>query len=390
MPNQKISELTTATSPSVNDVLPIVNGGSTKKITAASLLSNSLSATTIALSGAVVRKSIEIVNPLPSPYYSDANVFLHAANAQIAIGDCDTGKTFRELGTYANNPTYANIFIGVKAGKGVSRGTYQGRPVHNVAIGTFAGFSLGGDDDPSCSGRTKTNEHNVLIGHSAGRELCADTSYSSSKNVMIGSRAFQGALSITTGSVGLGYGAGQYLTRSRHNTFIGYRAVNNFSLCFNSNYPKFNGVVGACAGCGLRCCSSNNVIIGYQANVNGFNNTNCVTSSIAIGNGANAFFSNSIAIGGFAYNCGDVVLGTGTRSSTTGNNTIVIGRNNNFNTRLSGSIVLGSCNCNISTSFVLGSPVFPLSARPDTTLAGQVSSLFVTINGENRRLAIFS
>jgi len=34
--------------------------------------------------------------------------------------------------------------------------------------------------------------------------------------------------------------------------------------------------------------------------------------------------------------------------------------------------------------------MFPLSARVDTTLSGQVSSLFVTINGVNRRIPILS
>jgi hypothetical protein len=394
MANQKISELTTATSPSVNDVLPIVNGGSTKKITASSLMSDTLSASTMALSGVVVRKSMELFNPrLPADANNNCrnelNVFLHAANIQIAIGDSQTGQTFRDS-SLGFNSQYGNIFIGVKAGKGVARGANNGTPNQNIAIGTKAGYSLGGDDDLSCSYRARANQHNTLIGHFAGRGLCADTDYVSSKNVAVGSCALAAAGSIVTGSVAIGFASAMYMCKSRHNTFIGYRSAGDSFA--STNYPKFNVAVGACAGRGLRCSSSNNVMIGYNATVNGFNQQNTVNSAVAVGNNAYVFRSSSVAIGAgaFAYNCGDVVLGTGTRSSTTGNNTIVIGRNNSFNTNVSGSIVLGSCNCNISTHFVLGSPVFPLSARPDTTLTGQISSLFVTINGVNRRIPILS
>jgi len=394
MANQKISELTTATSPSVNDVLPIVNGGSTKKITASSLMSDTLSASTMALSGVVVRKSMELFNPnLPANANNNCrnqcNVFLHAANIQIAIGDSQTGQTFRDS-SLGFNSQYGNIFIGVKAGKGVARGANNGTPNQNIAIGTKAGYSLGGDDDPSCSYRSRANQHNTLIGHFAGVGLCADTDYVSSKTVAVGSCALAAAGSIVTGSVAIGFASAMYMCKSRHNTFIGYRSAGDSFA--SANYPRFNVAVGACAGCGLRCCSSNNVMIGYKATVNGFNQQDTVNSAVAVGNGTYVFRSASVAIGAgaFAYNCGDIVLGTGTRSSTSGNNTIVIGRNNTFNTNVSGSIVLGSCNCNISTHFVLGSPVFPLSARPDTTLSGQISSLFVTINGVNRRIPILS
>lgn len=400
MPNQKISELTTATNPSVSDVLPIVNGGSTKKITAASLLTNTLSATSMALSGVVVRKNMELYNPeLPAGATDNQrnfnNVFLHAANGQIAIGDCDTGKTSRAITGFGYRSVQnSNIFIGGAAGKGVQRGTYGSTalPFLNIAIGNKAGYRLGGDDDISCSGRTRTTNYNIIIGNYAGFYLCADTGYASQRNVIIGDRSFQQAAACTTNSISIGHNSGRYVTKSRNNTFIGFQAVSDFSLG-GTNYPRHNTVLGACAGCGLKCNSSNNVIIGYKANVNGFGGNTSVDGSVAIGNTAYAFRSGSIAMGGgaFAYQCGDIVIGTGSRSSTSSNNSIIIGRGNFLNTSLSGAIVLGSCNgSNINHSFVLGSPMFPLSARPDTTLTGQVSSLFVRINGENRRLAIFS
>lgn len=398
MPNQKISELTTATNPSVSDVLPIVNGGSTKKITAASLLTNSLSATSMALSGVVVRKNMEIYNPELLAGATDNqrnfnNVFFHAANGQIAIGDCDTGKASRALGCGYRSVQNSNIFIGGAAGKGVQRGTYGSTtpPFRNIAIGAKAGCLLGSDDDASCSGRTRYNRYNIIIGNYAGTYLCADTGYASQKNVIIGDRSFQVAAACATNSISIGYGTGRYVTKSRNNVFVGHGAVSDFSSG-GTNYPKFNTVLGACAGCGLRCNSSSNVIIGYKATVNGFSGNCTVDGSVVIGNNAYAFRSGSIAMGSgaFAYRFGDIVIGSGSRSSTIADNQIIIGRGNTLNTSLSGAIVLGSCNSDIRHSFVLGSPVFPLSARPDTTLAGQVSSLFVRINGENRRLAIFS
>jgi hypothetical protein len=388
MPNQKISELTTATNPSVSDVLPIVNGGSTKKITAASLLTNSLSGSSMALSGVAVYKSIQLSSVAGRSNNSGSNVFFHAAAGQIAIGDSQTGETFRN----GDRPVaFGNIFIGGSAGKGVSRGIYGACPQNNIAIGTSAGFSLGGDDDASCSGRTRSNNFNILIGSYAGANLCADTGYASQKNVIIGDRSFQTAAACATNSISIGYATGRYVTKSRNNVFVGHGAVSDYSSgC--TNYPKFNTVLGACAGCGLRCNSSGNVIIGYKATVNGFAGCRTVDGSVAIGNNAYIFRSSSVAIGAaaFAYQFGDIVIGSGSRSSSTTDNTISIGRNNSFNSSISGSIVLGSCNTGINTSFVLGSPVFPLSARIDTSLTGQVSSLFVTINGVNRRIPILS
>lgn len=403
MANLKISELTTATNPSVSDVLPIVNQASTKKITAASLLANTLSASTMALSGAVVYKNVQLYNPELSIGASDIqknfnNVFLHAGNGQIAIGDCETGKTFRRgtaIGGYRSVQN-GNIFIGGAAGTGVSRGTYGGQPFRNIAIGAKAGCCLGGDDDATCSGRTRYNRYNTLIGNYAGASLCADTNYAAQKNIVIGDKSFQSAANIVTNSISIGYAAGKYLAKSRNNTFIGYRAAAAFSMSGDA-YPKFNVVLGACAGQALKCISSNNVMVGYLATVGSMNASCTINSSVAIGSQTCVVKSNAVAIGAaaFAYMERDIVIGWGSRSRYSGGNQIVIGAGNQFTgqsvgSNLSGAIVLGSCNQNISTTFVLGSPVFPLSARIDTTLTGQVSSLFVTINGTNRRIPILS
>lgn len=398
MANQKISELTTATSPSVNDVLPIVNGGSTKKITASSLMSNTLSASTIALSGAKVYKNIQL-SLYPEASIGDANncnVFLHAANGDIAIGDSRTGQTFRISTNSVRSLNLGNIFLGAGAGCGVKKGVYYGQPVRNIAIGSRAGESLGGADDSSCGGRANYNCNNTMVGHYAGRGLCVDGLYTARDNVVMGGNAFQRAQSQACKNVIIGVCAGAYLYKSMGNVVIGNCAL----PCFvDATCPatQYNVVIGTCAGIGLQKASTSNVMIGFCATVGSRYSGQCNYSSIAIGRTTCADSCNSVAMGAFARASANssIVIGGSSRTRFGASNQIVIGINNcfsynNVGSNLSGAIVLGSCNRDISTTFVLGSPVFPLSARPDTTLAGQVSSLFVTINGENRRLAIFS
>ena len=176
--------------------------------------------------------------------------------------------------------------------------------------------------------------------------------------------------------------------------FIGYRATCNAGP---RNLTR-NTVIGACAGRGLSCNSSGNIAIGALSKVgvpSGYYGSAVISNAIAIGNYACAESCHSVALGSnaMARLRGDVVVGFGSAARYSGGHMTVIGSCNCFSTsnigsRLSGAIVIGSCNRDISTTFVLGSPVFPLSARPDTTLAGQVSSLFVTINGHNRRIPI--
>ena len=390
MPNQKISELTTATNPSVSDVLPIVNEGSTKKITAASLMSNTLSASTVSLSGVSLRMGIDILSSS-----NTSGLSIHNALGQIAIGDSGTGQTFRNAGPSRTLGDGGNIFLGLQAGKGVSKGVYGAYPTNNIAIGTQAGYRLGGDDDVSCSGRKCKNEQNVIIGNFAALCLCADGSYASSNNVIIGESSFRRPFNRASGNVTVGHSAGRYLVCSSNNVIIGNGASGNFSSGgggWDYSFPVNNVVVGARAGYtiqGTNCC---NVMVGYRATISA-NRRN----SVAIGSRAYTFNSSSVSIGAcaLARNQGDVVVGYCSHTKTQGGHQIVIGCGNCFTSTdvgspLSGAIVLGSCNQNISTSFVLGSPMFPLSARIDTTLSGQVSSLFVTINGVNRRIPILS
>ena len=390
MPNQKISELTTATNPSVSDVLPIVNGGSTKKITAASLMSNTLSASTVSLSGVSLRMGIDI-----SSSSNTSGLSIHNALGQIAIGDSSTGQTFRNFGSARTLACEGNVFIGAGAGKGVSKGVYGAYPKNNIAIGTSAGYRLGGDDDVGCSGRKCINQENVIIGNYAALYLCADGSYTSRNNVIIGHASFRQPRNRAFGNVTVGHSAGRYHFCSGNNVIIGNEASGSFCSGgggWENSYPVNNVVVGARAGNtiqGTNCC---NVMVGYRATI-GANRRN----SVAIGSRAYACNSYSVSIGAcaLARNQGDITIGYCSFSKTAGGHQIVIGRGNCFTNTdvgspLSGAIVLGSCNQNISTSFVLGSPMFPLSARIDTTLSGQVSSLFVTINGVNRRIPILS
>jgi len=379
MPNQKISELTTATSPSVNDVLPIVNGGSTKKITAASLLTNSLSATTVSISALNVNN----------------NVFFRAKGSAIAIGNRFTGQTSINNDSDITDVAW-NIFLGFCAGKGIVKGIYNGRASYNIAIGHKAGYSLGGNDYSFCAGRTFGTDHNLLMGNGAGRYLCAGNIYTAKKNIALGTYSFGAAKEKACNNVVIGYRAAQYMCGGLDNVFIGYRAACDAgprNICANT-------VIGSCAGRGLSCSSRGNIAIGVRSVVgvpSGYVSSATIIGAIAIGNYSCAGGCNSIAIGTNTYTRlpGDVVVGSLSRSRYSGGHMTVIGSCNCFTTsnigsQLSGAIVIGSCNRDISTTFVLGSPVFPLSARPDTTLAGQVSSLFVTINGQNRRIAIFS
>ena len=377
MPNQKISELTTATNPSVIDVLPIVNGGSTKKITAASLMTNTLSATMVSVSALKVNN----------------NVFFRAQGGAIAIGDRGTGQTIIDSGACFSEHAW-NVFLGFCAGKGVSKGVYGGMPSCNIAIGHKAGYRLGGDDDPSCAGRVNVNSRNTIIGNNAGQYLCAGGFYASVKNVILGDYAFQSAKSKTCQNVIIGYKAASYVCDGSDNVFIGYRATCNAGP---RNLTR-NTVIGACAGRGLSCNSSGNIAIGALSKVgvpSGYYGSVVISNAIAIGNYACAQSCHSVALGSSAMARlrGDVVVGFSSAARFSGGHMTVIGSCNCFSTsnigsQLSGAIVIGSCNRDISTTFVLGSPVFPLSARPDTTLTGQISSLFVTINGENRRIPI--
>jgi hypothetical protein len=393
MPNQKISELTTATNPSVNDVLPIVNGGATKKITAASLMSNTLSASIISLSGVSLGMGINLLTKSFGGTPLTSGLSIHNALGQIAIGDSSTGRTFRNVGPYRNLTDFkTNIFIGAAAGLGVSKGVYGAYPLGNIAIGTRAGKYLGGDDDCSCSGRKCSNQANTIVGNYAGYRLCASGLYASQKNVILGDNSLRSVQNRADGNVSIGHSAGKYLTCAFGNVIIGYRAAGSNSVGWNSSIPVGNVIIGLCAGQTSHCNSCDNVMIGCYANVS---TNKC--RSVAIGSRAFAYHSNAVSIGGctIARNPGDVIVGYRSYTKNSGGHQIVIGRDNCFissdaGSPLSGAIVLGSCNQNISTSFVLGSPMFPLSARVDTTLSGQVSSLFVTINGVNRRIPILS
>jgi len=386
MPNQKISELTTATNPSVNDVLPIVNGGSTKKITAASLMTNTLSASIVSLSGVALRMGIDI-----SSSSNTSGLNIHNALGQIAIGDSQTGETFRNFGP-PRPLAVGNVFIGAQAGKGVSKGVYGAYPSNNTAIGTRAGFRLGGDDDVSCSGRKCSNQSNTIIGNYAGYNLCADGFYASSRNVIMGDRSFRQPRNRAFSNVAIGYSAGSNLGCAAGNVIIGHEAAGSNCFAWADSHPVNNVIVGSSAGLISQGTNCDNVMVGYRASVS---TNRC--NSVAIGSRTYACNSSTVSIGAcaLARNQGDVVVGYCSHTRGQGGHQIIIGRGNCFTTTdvgspLSGAIVLGSCNQNISTSFVLGSPMFPLSARVDTTLSGQVSSLFVTINGVNRRIPILS
>jgi hypothetical protein len=234
------------------------------------------------------------------------------------------------------------------------------------------------------------------MGSGAGRYLCAGTTYTAKNNIALGTYSFGSAKERACNNVVIGYKAAQYMCGGLNNVFIGYKAACDAgprNICANT-------VIGACAGRGLSCSSRGNIAIGTRSVVGippTYLGAATIIGAIAIGNYSCAGGCNSVALGTNAYTRlpGDVVVGSLSRSRYSGGHMTVIGSCNCFSnssvgSQLSGAIVIGSCNRDISTTFVLGSPVFPLSARQDTTLTGQISSLFVTINGVNRRIPILS
>lgn len=139
---------------------------------------------------------------------------------------CNFNNTF--IGPYAGQMTAQgtrNFFGGFRAG-GWS-GAYS---CDNVAIGSYAGFCMGGGYNIAigcCAGALSGGYFNVAVGWEAG---CCTSGFAS---VSIGGKA--GAVNTADQSVFVGWAAGQYNTTGLFNTFVGtYSGRGNTLGCENT------------------------------------------------------------------------------------------------------------------------------------------------------------
>ena len=344
MPNQKISELTAVTSPSVNDVLPIVNEGATKKITIPNLVNNTLSGTMLSVSavqlpGNFLMKSVSAnnlflgnnatgnnnlrnsnnfvfgINSANSLSASKSNVVMGAdstknavfLNNNIFLGDASGGSMGFCFGSnhFPNISLPAsiesNIVMGTRAGFKLSQASFCDRITNYGPCGTYYTY------DYKCG----TSRNNIFLGDHSGH-----TASYSCCNIMIGASA------------------GRLLINGSSNIFIGTQAGGRNNKCNN----VFIGLsAGICAyagkaiaiGLGAGRCAGDSINIGYKANYFGCRsgiNIGCFAGfcdlgyeNINIGNNAgcrrgpggsgNISIGRGTGTGCGCQNCSNVIIG---------------------------------------------------------------------------------
>jgi len=416
MPNQKISELTAVTSPSINDVLPVVNEGTTKKITVPNLVNNTLSGTMLSLSGVQLPgnflvKSVSAnnlflgnnatgnnnlrnsnnfvfgINSANSLSASRSNVVMGAdstknavfLNNNIFLGDASGGGMGFCFGSnhFPNislpSPIENNIVIGTRAGFRLSQASFCDRVTNYGPCGIYYTYSAQcgtsknniflGDH----TGHTATYScNNIMIGASAGRlvvngqnnvfiGLQAGGRTNSNSNVFIGLSA--GICGYSGRAVAIGMGAGRYAGNS---ISIGYKA-NYFSCRSSISIGCFAGCcdlgyeninIGTGSNCRGHNSSSRNIIIGPSAGT-GCGCQNC--QNIIIGDRAGAHCADNSR--------GNVIIGdraggnSYTPNAFVGCSNVIIGRYNGSNV-LNNNIVIGrgsaTGRCNLSESISIG------------------------------------
>jgi hypothetical protein len=437
MPNQKISELTAVTSPLPTDVLPIVNGGTTKKVALSgltgvrnsgngSLTSNQAAPVGVnsitfgygALgkfnnAGGSSSSTDNIIIGCDSAKFKNcqggsekvtSNVFLGTGIAST-YPDCAQGSQ-----PQYNTGTRCNVFIGTCAARDVFSffeqnvgqcGTYTTdyTVAYNVAIGTNAALnrqklfnnviigngahalaSLCNQTTATASGRGT-----VAIGANAG----SNNTYGS-YNVFIGQSAgaFSGTSSAGIRSVGIGLNTFAGRKSARYAVAIGDRA-------FASSYfgcVSFSVGIGRKAGSRL-ACSSNDVIIGADTASSsnyGFIGSLSARGNVILGHGAMGFANVNNASN--LMLCNNIIMGHCGGWCSSGSNNIMIGaytaQSDSFRS-LSGTIVLGNCAQPLANNtLVLGSTTFPLSTV--STAGAAAGFLVVNINGTHRKIAFNS
>lgn len=235
-----------------------------------------------------------------------------------------------EAGFCATNSIYSNMF-GFQAGRSATDA------YHSNFLGKNAGDS------------SITAKYSNFLGNNAGSSA-PNASYSN----FLGKLAGNGASNANNANF-LGNCAGASATNANDSNFIGFQAG------FGGTYANNSNFVGRCAG---RCASGafKSNFIGQEAGLSAFSATNSNFLGSYAGSGA-TLASHSTFIGYKA----------GFNASTSSN-----------------SIAIGSCAIPSGPSqFVLGSATFPLSTMGSIPSGASVDSLFIRINGVNRRIPLF-
>jgi len=347
MPNQRISELTAVTSPSVNDVLPIVNEGATKKITIPNLVNNTLSGTTLSVSavqlpGNFLMKSVSAnnlflgnsstgnnnlrnsnnfvfgINSANSLSASRSNVVMGAdstknavfLNNNIILGDASGGGMGFCFGSNVTSVPIPdaienNIVMGTRAGFKLSQASFCNRVANFDPCGTFYSY------DCACG----TSRNNIFLGdhtgHSAKYSCC---------NIMIGASAGR-LLNGGFNNIFMGVQAGGRTNNSSNNVFIGLSA----GVCScNGGGNSVN--IGTGAG---RCAGSSSINIGYKANYFGCRvgiNIGRYSGFRDIGDD-NVNIGNSANCRGQSSSCRNIIIGSlaGIGCGTNNSSNVIIG-----------------------------------------------------------------
>lgn len=438
MPNQKISELTAVTIPLPGDVLPIVNGGTTKRVAVSGVAGVRMSGNGSLTSNQAAPFGLNSItfgygalgkiNPASGSSSSIDNIIIGCDNAKLK--NCQGGSERVACNVFLGTgiaSTYPDCATG-------SQPNYNQGTKDNVFIGTRAArdvFSFFEQNTGQCGTYTTdyTISNNIAIGANVAanrQKLC--------QNVIIGGCAHtlstlcnNTGLSNGKGTVAIGYGAGTNNMYSACNVFIGLvagaftgntvglrsvgigdytfwgrRDVRN-SIAIGSRAlasgASFQGVVYQSIVMGYNSaskliCSSQDVIIGSRTiGSNTFASTGSLSgaNNVILGNKA---FGCANAYGGNKLLCNNTVIGHQGAHMSNGSNNIMIGAYTAQSplaslTSLSGTIVLGvSAQPLASNTLVLGSTFAPLSTV--ATAGAAAGFLIVNINGTHRKIAFNS
>lgn len=244
---------------------------------------------------------------------------------------CNFGNTF--LGPFAGQMHFfgtRNFFGGFRAG-----GWGGADSCDNVAIGSYAGFRMGGGDNIAigcCAGALSGGYFNVAVGWEAG---CCNSGFAS---VSIGGLA--GAVNTADQSVFVGWAAGKYNTTGLFNTFVGSGSgVNNTTGNCNSFFGSGTGTnvttgtgntfIGSAVATSTTT-GSRNVAVGCNA----LRDANTNSNNVAVGNCALQHVSNqpgcdwNVAVGSEALRwgaVGSVAIGGCSLSRVIGNCSTAVG-----------------------------------------------------------------
>lgn len=174
---------------------------------------------------------------------SDANVMIGIRAGRSSV--VGRKNTFIGYEAGMNSTGNENTFIGHEAGERVTTG------IHNTYVGLLAGA------------RNHTGQENVAIGYGAHGEVEYDYTVPTKNNVFIG--WYAGRYSNGNSNVMIGHTAGERNQNGWNNTFVGYRSGSGNSA---TSLTEIDGINNAFFGwqAGMNCTSgSNNVFFGSKA-----------------------------------------------------------------------------------------------------------------------------